>query len=57
MRPKGNLIFNVIIILCALLLLLCGDIEVNPGPRGKKECPECKKLVTNRQKNVLVGMI
>ena len=42
-RPKGNLICTrkvaakgIIIILCALLLLLCGDIEVNPDPKGKK---------------------
>ena len=59
-RPKGNLTNNfgmkgVIIILCALLLLLCGDVEVNPGPRGKKECPGCKKLVTNRQKQCTCG--
>ena len=59
-RPKGNLTYNfgmkgVIIILCALLLLLCGDVEVNPGPRGKKECPGCKKLVTNRQKQCTCG--
>ena len=62
LRAKGNLICThnmaakgIIIILCALLLLLCGDIEVNPGPKGRKECPGCKKLVTYRQKQCTCG--
>ena len=31
------------VVMCvSLLLILCGDIEVNPGPKGKKVCPNCK---------------
>ena len=37
-------------IICVILLLLCGDIEINPGPKGMKICPECKSFVSNRQK-------
>ena len=32
-----------------MLLLLCGDIEVNPGPKGMKICPQCKNFVGIKQ--------
>lgn len=35
--------------------MLCGDIEVNPGPKGKKVCPQCTQFVTNRQKKCKCG--
>ena len=65
-RAKGKLTcyitvigFDVITILVIFvsLLLLSGDIEVNPGPKGKKVCPECEKLVTHRQKICSCGFI
>ena len=34
-----------IMIVLYLLILLSGDIEVNPGPKGLKLCPQCKTLV------------
>ena len=54
-RVKGNLKIYIdvngmeVIILCVILLLLCGDIEVNPGPKGMKICPECKNFVSNHE--------
>ena len=50
---KGNHIYYIIaigiepLILCvSLLLVLCGDIEINPGPK-MTVCPECKGSVTH----------
>ena len=59
-RVKGNLkmyinAIGIEVILCVILLLLCGDIEINPGPKGMKICPECKSFVSNRQKNCKCG--
>jgi len=28
-----------------MLLLLCGDVESNPGPKGYKVCPSCSEQV------------
>ena len=50
---KGNLKIYInaigikVLILCVILLLLCGDIEINPGPKGMKIYPECKTLISN----------
>ena len=41
--------------MCHTIILLCGDIEVNPGPTGKKVCPQCTQFVTNRQKKCKRG--
>ena len=59
-RVKGNLkmyinVIGIEVILCVILLLLCGDIEINPGPKGMKICPECKSFVSNRQNNCKCG--
>ena len=59
-RGKGYYILNHLLeigIECSLaicltlniLLLLCGDIEVNPGPKGMKICPQCKQYLSTRQ--------
>ena len=32
-----------------ILLLLCGDIEVNSGPKGMKICLQCKQYLSTRQ--------
>ena len=37
----GSMLF---IIVC-LLILQCGDVEVNPGPKGLKLCPQCNDYV------------
>ena len=61
---KGNYIYYLIaiwieaLIICvSILLVLCGDIEVNPGPKGMTVCPECKASVTHRQNICKCGFI
>ena len=44
---KWILVQNVVLCV-SLLLILCGDIELNPGPKGKKVRPNCKELIANR---------
>ena len=39
---KNGLLFEIIALIIHFLILLCGDIEENPGPRGYKVCPQCK---------------
>ena len=59
-RGKGYYILNhlleigiecrlAICLILNILLLLCGDIEVNPGPKGMKICPQCKQYLSTRQ--------
>ena len=60
LRVKGNLkmyvnVIGIEVILCVILLLLCGDIEINPGPKGMKICSQCKSFISNRQKNCKCG--
>ena len=44
------------VILCVILLLQCGDIEINPGSKGMKVCPQCKSFISNRQKKCKCGL-
>ena len=39
-----------IMICVSMILLLCGDVEVNPGAKGMKHCPECESFVSSRLK-------
>ena len=43
---------NLLIIVISILhqLILCDDIETNPGPKGFKNCPKCDKKVHSRSK-------
>ena len=36
---------EIIALIIHFLILLCGDIEENPGPRGYKVCPQCKNSI------------
>ena len=62
-RVKGNLKCTImfmiegIILFVSLLLLLSGDVEVNPGPKGMKLCPKCKGFVTHRQNVCKCGYV
>ena len=33
----------VIIIVSSILLIMAGDVELNPGPRGFRKCPQCQQ--------------
>ena len=37
------------------LILLCGDIEENPGPKGYKVCPLCKNSMVISLKQCSCG--
>ena len=37
------------------LILLCGDIEENPGPKGYKICPQCKNSMVISVKQCSCG--
>ena len=42
---KNGLLFEIIALIIDFLILLCGDIEENPAPRGYKVCPQCKTSI------------
>ena len=42
---KNGLLSEIIALIIHFLILLCGDIEENPGPRGYKVCPQCKNSI------------
>ena len=44
----GNML--ILITCICLLILQCGDVEVNPGPKGVKLCPQCNNYVVIRLK-------
>ena len=48
---------NIICVAISLLLLMCGDIEINPGPKVMKICPKCKTSVAKRQSICKCGFI
>ena len=46
-KPKSFIVLN--------LILLCGDINVNPGPNWKYPCGICKKPVKSNQRGIQCG--
>ena len=49
----NNLLMEIVtLIIMCFLILLCGDVEVNPGPKGLKACPQCNKNVPVSTKQV-----
>ena len=37
--------FILIITVLSALLIMAGDVELNPGPRGFRKCPQCEQQV------------
>ena len=40
----------VIIIVSSILLIMAGDVELNPGPRGFRKCPQCQQDIPIKSK-------
>ena len=40
----------VIIIVLSILLIMAGDVELNPGPRGFRKCPQCQQDIPIKSK-------
>ena len=52
---KNGLLFEIIAMIKYFLILLCGDIEENPGPKGYKICPQCKNSMVISVKQCSCG--
>ena len=37
--------FILIMTVLSALLIMAGDVELNPGPRGFRKCPQCEQQV------------
>ena len=44
---SGLLLCSYSLLIVAVLLICCGDIEVNPGPVNYKKCPICLTILWN----------
>ena len=42
---KNGVLFEIIALIKYFLILLCGDIEKNPGPKRYKVCPQCNTSI------------
>ena len=40
----------VIIIVSSIVLIMAGDVELNPGPRGFRKCPQCQQDIPIKSK-------
>ena len=49
-------VYQIYSILCSRLLL-CGDIESNPGPTGYRSCPQCGANVSIRSISCSCGYV
>ena len=49
-------VYHIYSILCSRLLL-CGDVESNPGPTGYKSCPQCGANVSIRSITCSCGYV
>ena len=51
LKVMRNLLVTALII--ALLLIVSGNVELNPGPM--KKCPKCEKMMSTRSNNCKCG--
>ena len=42
--------FILIMTVLSALLIMAGDVELNPGPRGFRKCPQCEQQVPIKRK-------
>ena len=50
-------VFNLLSVIFQLFLILCGDIETNPGPVTSKSCPICNAQIQNRKQVCTCGYV
>ena len=50
-------VFNLLSVIFQLFLILCGDIETNPGPVTSKSCPICNAQIHIRKQVCTCGYV